>query len=653
MNLNKLTEKAQEAVVEAQRVAESRQHTQVEPEHLLSALVVQENGVVPAILEKLGVSSTQVTQRLNTTLNGFARATTPGQQVYVSQRFKRVFESAQQEADRLKDDFVSTEHFLLAMVEEPPLKELGVTRDRVLQALQEVRGNQRVTSQNPETTYQSLEKYGRDLTKLAEAGKLDPVIGRDEEIRRTIQVLLRRTKNNPVLIGEPGVGKTAIVEGLAQRIVRGDVPAGLKEKRILASDLGALVAGAKYRGEFEERLKAVLKEVTDSNGEVILFIDELHTVVGAGAAEGSMDASNMLKPMLARGELHCIGATTLDEYRKHIEKDAALERRFQPVFVGEPTVEDTISILSGLRERYEQHHKVRIKDAALVAAAVLSHRYIADRFLPDKAIDLVDEAAARLRMEATSAPVALDEARRRIMQLEIEREGLRKEKDQASRERLERLEQELASLKEQASALEAQWQAELQQLNSVSKFQEQIDQKRLELEQATQRADWERAARLQYEIRDLEQQRAAAEERMRERSNDGRALVKEEVDEHDIAAVVSRWTGVPVSKMLEGEVEKLLHMEDRLRERARGQEGATRAVANTVRAARAGLQDPNRPLGSFLFLGPTGVGKTETARALAEFLFDDDQAVLRIQISEDQEKHTVSRLIGAPPGYVG
>jgi ATP-dependent Clp protease ATP-binding subunit ClpB len=659
VNTSKLTDKAQEAIVAAQRLAEDSHHTQLEPEHLLFALVSQEDGVVPAILERLEVPTRLVLEGLQPALDGFARGTGPTQ-VSASNRFRRVFDAATKEAERLKDDYVSTEHFLLALADDAEtgaagqtLRRLGVTRDRLYSGLQAVRGGQRVTSATPETTYQSLEKYGRDLTALARQGKLDPVIGRDDEVRRTMQVLSRRTKNNPVLIGEPGVGKTAIVEGLAQRIVRGDVPEDLKDKRIVGLDLGALVAGAKYRGEFEERLKAVLKEVTDSDGQVVLFIDELHTVVGAGAAEGSMDASNMLKPMLARGELHTIGATTLDEYRKHIEKDAALERRFQPVYVGEPTVEDTISILRGLRERYEQHHRVRIKDSALVAAAVLSHRYIADRFLPDKAIDLVDEAAAKLRMEATSMPVELDEVRRRITQLEIEREGLRKEKDKASRERLERLEKELADEKEQAAQLEARWQSEVEELNKVAAVKQELDTARSALEQASLQADWERAARLKYEIGELEKKLDEAEQALRERGQSGRALVKEEVDEEDIAEVVSRWTGVPVSRLLEGEIEKLINMEERLRERVVGQEEAIQAVANTVRAARAGLGDPNRPIGSFLFLGPTGVGKTETARALAEFLFDDESALIRIDMSEYQERHTVSRLIGAPPGYVG
>ena len=658
-NANKLTEKAQEAIVAAQRLAESRQHTMLEPEHVLVALIEQEGGVVPAVLEKMGTNPRTLLQQATAAVAALPRVTSPAQ-VHVSNEFMRVLEAAQTEAERLKDDYTSAEHFLLALADDASkgkagqlLRAAGVTRDKVYGALQQIRGGQRVTSQNPETTYQSLERYGRDLTANAREGKLDPVIGRDEEVRRVIQVLSRRTKNNPVLIGEPGVGKTAIVEGLAQRIARGDVPEGLKDRKVVSLDLGSMVAGAKYRGEFEERLKAVLKEVTDAAGQIVLFVDELHTVVGAGAAEGAMDASNMLKPMLARGELHCIGATTLDEYRKHIEKDPALERRFQPVFVGEPSVEDTISILRGLRERYEQHHKVRIKDAALVAAAVLSNRYIGDRFLPDKAIDLVDEAASKLRMEATSMPAELDEVRRRVMQLEIEREGLRKEQDPGSKDRLARIEQELADLKEQATELEARWQRELDELNAVGRIQEKLDATRNAIEQAKLRYDWEAAARQQYEIAQLEQQLAEATETLRTRSQDGRALVKEEVDEEDIADVVSRWTGIPASRMMQGEVEKLIHMEERLRERVVGQDEAVEAVANAVRAARAGLQDPNRPLGSFLFLGPTGVGKTETARALAEFLFDDEGALIRIDMSEYQEKHTVSRLIGAPPGYIG
>ena len=658
MNLNKFTEKAQESVITAQNLATELNHAEVTPEHLLVALVEQSDGIVPSILRKLAIDPTRATADARALLKTLPQV--HGAEVRLSPRMGLIVQSAQAEAKRLQDDYVSTEHLFLAIATETGrspaaqmLQKQGLTKDALYQALTQVRGSQRVTSQNPESTYEALARYGRDLTDLARKGKLDPVIGRDEEVRRVIQVLSRRTKNNPVLIGEPGVGKTAIVEGLAQRFVRGDVPEGLKDKKIFALDMGALVAGAKYRGEFEERLKAVLKEITDSEGHIVLFIDELHTVVGAGAAEGAMDASQMLKPMLARGELHTIGATTLDEYRKHIEKDAALERRFQPVMVGEPTVEDTISILRGLRERYEIHHKVKFKDAALVAAAVLSHRYITDRFLPDKAIDLIDEAASKLRMEIDSMPTELDEIRRRVMQREIEREALRKESDAASRERLARLEKELADLKEQQTRLQAQWETEKAEISGSSNTKELLEQARLELDEATRQGDYAKASEIQYgRIPELEK-RLADQDGQGGTTPRSQRMLKLEVDEEDIAEVVAKWTNIPVSRLMEGEIQKLIHMEERLHHRLVGQDEAIQAVSNAIRRARAGLQDPNRPLGSFLFLGPTGVGKTELARALAEFLFDDEHAMVRIDMSEYQEKHTVSRMIGAPPGYVG
>ena len=659
MNLNKFTEKAQEAVIAAQSLAAEMNHAQMEPEHLLVTLAEQQGGVVPSVLRKLNVDPSELAAAGREYLSRQPRAH-GGAEPHLSPRLRVVLDGAQADAKSMQDEFVSTEHLLLGVVAEPGksqsvdlLKARGVTRDRVLEALASVRGSQRVTDQNPEGKYEALQKYGRDLTDLARKGKLDPVIGRDEEVRRVIQVLSRRTKNNPVLIGEPGVGKTAIVEGLAQRIVRGDVPEGLKDKQVVTLDMGSLIAGAKYRGEFEDRLKAVLKEVVDSNGQIVLFIDELHTVVGAGASEGSLDASNMLKPMLARGELHTIGATTLNEYQKYIEKDAALERRFQPVTVGEPSVEDTISILRGLRERYEIHHGVRFKDSALVAAAVLSHRYISDRFLPDKAIDLIDEAASKLRMEIDSLPVELDEVQRRTMQLEIEREALRKERDSASRERLARLEKELADLKEKATELRTHWEQEKAAIQGNRTLKEELERVRLEVERAQRAGDYAKASELQYgRVPQLEAEMKKQEERLRELQQ-AKSMLKEEVDEEDIASVVGKWTGIPVSRLMEGEIQKLLKMEERLHHRVVGQDEAIEAVSNAIRRARAGLQDPNRPLGSFIFLGPTGVGKTELARALAEFLFDDEHSLIRIDMSEYQEKHTVSRLIGAPPGYVG
>jgi len=662
MNLDKFTHKAQEAVTNCRNLLSRFGHSQVTPEHVLLAILEQEEGVAAKILERLDLKPEvvieEVTSYLQNQPKGSAVSMTKDE-LHVSTKLMQVLDVAQKEADRLKDEFISVEHLMLALADDTKnqsgtiLKRHNVTKERILKVLTSIRGKQRVTSQDPEATYEALSRYGKDLTETAAKGKLDPVIGRDDEIRRVMQVLSRRTKNNPVLVGEPGVGKTAIVEGLAQRIIKGDVPEGLKDKKLIALDMGSLIAGAKYRGEFEERLKAVLKEVIEAQGQIILFIDELHTVVGAGSSgEGSMDAGNLLKPPLARGELHCIGATTLDEYRKHVEKDPALERRFQTVLVDEPSVEESISILRGLKERYEVHHGVRIKDSALVGAAVLSHRYITDRCLPDKAIDLVDEAAARMRIEIDSMPTELDELERRKIQLEIEKEALKKESDPGSRERLERLEKELADLKERADVLRAQWQTEKEALNRVQVIKADIERTKIEIERAERETDLQKAAELKYgTLIELEKQLKKEEEPFNNKK--AHRLLKEEIDEEDIAEIVSKWTGVPVTKLLEGEVQKLLHLEEHLHQRVIGQNEAIEVVSNAVRRARAGLKDPNRPIGSFLFLGPTGVGKTELAKALAEFLFDDDSAMVRIDMSEYQERHTVARLIGAPPGYIG
>ena len=661
MRLDKLTLKAQEALQEAKNIADKYNHQQIDVEHLLLALVEQPEGIVVPILQKIGVDINQLKSRLAAHLNSLPQVYGGGgiEQIYLTPRLNKTLENAWQEAQAMKDEYMSTEHVLLAIAEEAEpsspqiLKGMGATKDRIYEALTGIRGGQRVVDQNPEEKYQALERYTRDLTDLARKGKLDPVIGRNEEIRRVIQVLSRRTKNNPVLIGEAGVGKTAIVEGLAQRIINGDVPETLKDKRVAALDMGALIAGTKFRGEFEDRLKAVLKEIDEAAGQIVLFIDELHTVVGAGAAEGAVDASNMLKPALARGELRCVGATTTDEYRKYIEKDAALERRFQPILVREPSEEDTISILRGLKERYELHHGVRIHDSALIAAAELTNRYITDRFLPDKAIDVIDEAASKLRTEIDSMPVEIDEVERKIRQLEIEEQALKREKDKASKERLEKLREELAALKEKDDQLKARWQNEKEIIQRIREVKAKIDEVKLEEEQAERSGDLERVARIRYgTLVELQSELDAQNERLQAMQRDQKML-KEEVDEEDVAEVVAKWSGVPVSRMLEGETEKLLHMEERLKQRVVGQDEAISLISNAIRRARAGLSDPNRPIGSFIFMGPTGVGKTELAKALAEFLFDDERAMARMDMSEFMERHSIARLIGAPPGYVG
>ena len=657
MDLNKFTQKAQQALLDSQRLAHDFKHQSIEPAHLLLALLSQTESTVPVVVTQIAGSTEILKEEVRKELANRPKVYGSNQgEASLSRAVVDVLDAAERFAKGMGDDYTSTEHILLGLTESSESKTLaafGITKDAVLKALRDIRGSQSVTSQNPEDTYQALERYGRDLTAIARQGKLDPVIGRDEEIRRTIEILSRRTKNNPALIGEPGVGKTAIVEGLAQRIVNRDVPEGLKNKRLVQLDMAALVAGAKYRGEFEERLKAAMKEVSESDGQIILFIDEMHTVIGAGAAEGAMDAGNILKPMLARGELHLIGATTTDEYRKYIEKDAALERRFQPIMVEEPSVEDTISILRGLKSKYEVHHGVRITDSAAIAAATLSSRYITDRQLPDKAIDLIDEAAAHLRTEIDSKPQALDEVDRDIMQLEIEKQALQKEKDKASQERLEKIEQDLADLREKSNAMTAQWQAEKEAIQDYKDLKKQLDEAQHEMEQAERSADLEKASRLRYgTMRELQEKIREAEARLQSQQQQG-ALLKEEVDAEEIATVVAKWTGIPVNRLLEGEKEKLLHMEERLHDRVVGQVDAIRAVSNAVRRSRSGLQDPNRPIGSFIFLGPTGVGKTELARALAEFMFDDQNAMVRIDMSEYQERHTISRLFGAPPGYVG